>query len=105
MAWSEHAVHTGNLNLLIEHIESTSDDEGTAWDQAIGKLWQDYHRETGAQLVVEGAQRSDAPVIQYWIKRFLEVEPLIAEHHFTEEFLDEFYRPDVAASCGRCGCG
>lgn len=105
MTWSEHAAHTGNLNLLIEHIESTSDGEGTAWDQAIGKLWQDYHRETGAQLVVEGAQRCDAPVIQYWIQRFLEVEPLIAEHHFTEEFLDEFYRPEVAASCGRCGCG
>jgi hypothetical protein len=107
-SWTEHAAHTGNVDLLVEHIEKGGDsrDAATEWDQAIGALWQSYNRETAAQLVIEGAKRSDAPVIQYWIRRFIEVEPEIAATHFTEGFLRDHFRPDVAASCGKsCGCG
>lgn len=107
MNWTEHAAHTGDLQLLIEKIESNTDgDEGTAWDQAIGALWEAFHRETATRLVVEAATRSDAPILQYWIKRVLEVEPELAEAHFSQEFLARHFRPEVAAKCGRsCGCG
>ena len=103
--WSRHAAHSGDLHLLVRHIETSGSDTANAWDQAITNLWQSYHRETGARLVVEAAKRTDAPVVQYWIRRFQEVEPEIAGEHFSEEFLTAYYRRDVAAKCGRsCGC-
>ncbi len=105
-AVAAHAAASGDVTLLVEQIEASDADPATSWDQAIARLWEAYHRETAARLVVEGARRSQAPVLQYWIQRFLEVEPEIAEEHFTPEFLDRYYRPEVAAKCGRgCGCG
>lgn len=105
-SWADHAVASGDLRMLVEHIEKNDADPGTSWDQAIGQLWQAYNRETAARLVVEGARRTEAPVLQYWIKRFQEVEPELADEHFSEEFLERYYRPEVASKCGRsCGCG
>lgn len=105
-SWADHAAHSGDLQLLLRHIETSGPDTANAWDQAITTLWQSYHRETAARLVVEAAKRSDAPVVQYWIKRFQEVEPEIASEQFSDEFLAAYYQPQVAAKCGRgCGCG
>lgn len=105
-SWTQHATHSGNLELLIEHIETSGPDTATLWNQAIDSLWQAYQRDMAARLVVEGARRSDAPIIQYWLRRFQEVEPELAREHFSEGFLAEHYRPDVAAKCGKsCGCG
>jgi hypothetical protein len=106
-SWTEHAVATGDLDSLIEHIEaSPSGEHPTKWDQAIKALWQSYNRETAARLVIESAKRCDAPIIQYWIRQVLEVEPELAARHFSEEFLAQHFRPDVAARCGKsCGCG
>ena len=105
--WAHHAAHTGNLDLLLRHIETSNPhDTASTWNQAIDILWQNYHRDTAGRLVVEAAKRTDAPIVQYWIQRFREVEPEIAARHFSPEFLAEYFRPDVAAKCGRsCGCG
>ncbi|MFP4601193.1 MAG: hypothetical protein ACLFVJ_23295 [Persicimonas sp.] len=104
-AAAAHAQKTGNLAPLLAAIESKSEsDHPTHIDHAIGELWQAYAREEAARFVVEIAERSDADIIQYWIKRIGEVEPAIAEEVFTEEFLAEHYRPEVASRCGRTGC-
>ena len=103
--WTEHAAQTGELRRLIQYIEEQSD-PSTKWDQAIGALWNTYHRELAAQLVVEGAQRNDATVFQFWMKRIIEVEPEVASAHFTEAFLLAHFQPELAATCGKgCGCG
>lgn len=104
-AGTAHARKTGELSAVISAIETTPfAEQATQWDQAIGELWQSYAREEAARLVIEAADRSDADIIQYWIRQVLEVEPEIASTHFTQEFLDEHFQPEVAAKCGRSGC-
>lgn len=104
-AGTAHARKTGELDLLIEAIETTPyQEQATQWDQAIGELWQAYAREEAAKLVVEAAKRSDADIIQYWIRRVIEVEPEIASERFSEEFMEEYFRPEIASKCGRSSC-
>ena len=76
------------------------------WDQALGQLWQRYERELVARALVQVAPRSEAKIIQYWMKQVLEIEPEIAQAHFTQDFMDAAFKPEIAAQCGRCGsCG
>jgi hypothetical protein len=104
-AGTAHARKTGELGALVAAIETTPySEQATQWDQAIGELWQSYAREEATRLVMEAAERSDADIIQYWIRQVLEVEPEIASEHFTQEFLEEHFQPEVAAKCGRTGC-
>ena len=50
--------------------------------------------------------RSDDEIIQYWIAQIVQVEAEIATEAFSPAFMAEFFRPEVAAQCGRCGsCG
>lgn len=100
------ARRTGEVADLVAAIEATpGKDRATRWDQAISDLWQGYHREAAAKLVVEAVQRSDADIIHYWIQRVLEVEPEVAADVFTREFIADYFRPQVAARCGKAGCG
>ena len=104
-AGTAHARKTGELESLIAAIETTPfSEQATQWDQAIGELWQSYSREEATRLVMQAAQRSDADIIQYWIRQVLEVEPELAAQHFTQEFIDEHFKPEVAAKCGRGSC-
>ncbi|MBA2662654.1 MAG: hypothetical protein H0U74_10195 [Bradymonadaceae bacterium] len=96
---------TGEVAGLVIAIESSPlATRATLWDQTIGSLWGEYAREAATQLILEAAQRSDAAIVQYWMRRVIEVEPELAEEHFSEEFLAEHFRPEIAAACGRCGC-
>lgn len=97
----------GDFSAVVAFIDAYPEaGQGTQWDQAIGQLWQAYAREDAARLIVEAAQRSEAPVVQYWIRQVLEIEPEIAEAHFSAEFMAEYFRPEVALACGKgCGCG
>jgi len=100
-----HAKRTGEVGALVEAIEADSGDRATAWDKAISHLWQDYAREAAASLVVEAAARTNADVVQYWIRQVVEVEPEIAAEAFTPEFIEVSYKPEVAGRCGKSGCG
>lgn len=97
----------GDITLVVQFIErKAKGSQTTAWDQALTALWNSYHREAAAELAMEAARRTDAPVVQYWLRQVLEVEPEIAQARFTAEFMLEHFDPEVAASCGRCGsCG
>jgi hypothetical protein len=98
------AARAGDVAPIVASIESGSGDSATRWDHAISELWSTYHRETAALLVVEAAHRSDDDIVQYWIAQVIQVEPDIARVTFTQEFLTEHFRPDVASRCGRKGC-
>ena len=103
----QRARQQGEVEPVAEAIaEMPADKQPAQFDQAIGKLWQGYARREAAELVVASMRRSDATILQYWAKQVLEVEPAIASEVFTEEFLAEHFRPEVAERCGSsCGCG
>lgn len=98
---------SGDIQQVVQLIERKPKAlQPTAWDQAIQDLWRSYHREAATDLMVEAAHRSDAPIIQYWLRQVMEVEPEIAEARLPADFMLEHFDPEVAASCGRCGsCG
>lgn len=96
---------TGEVGAVIAAVEGAAENKrATMWDQAIGSLWREYRRVEAIQLMIAGARRSEAPILQYWLKNAMDVEPELAGEYFTEEFLEEYFRPLVAAGCGRAGC-
>lgn len=105
-AATDLARETGKIELLVEAIEARPESEqATHWDHAIDSLWNSYAREEAARLTMEAAPRCDSDAIQYWMRQVLEVEPEIASNVFTPEFLDEFFKPEIAAQCGKGCCG
>ncbi len=100
------AKRTGDLSPLAAMLAAAPEKtQADKIDQTCIKLWNSYEREATARLLVEIAPQSDAPIVQYWIKQVLEIEPEIAAQVFTVGFMEEQFRPDVASKCGRCGCG
>ncbi len=103
-----NAAMKGEVTPLVNFIAALPPEEqATRWDQAINNLWQAYERETAAKLVVEAVQKSEADILQYWLRQIMEVEPEIAQEIFTQDFLLAFFNPDTAKRCGKasCGCG
>lgn len=101
----EQVEKTGDLKPVIAAVYAAPKyKESVKWDQAMELLWQNYARREAAELIMEAARRTDATVVQYWIRQVLEVEPAIAEEVFTQEFIDEHFEPEVAASCQKGGC-
>lgn len=95
----------GSVAAVVTVIEEAPEGKrATMWDQAIGTLWREYRREEAFELMMEGAIRSEAPIVQYWLRNAMEVEPEMASLKFNQEFLETYFRPSVAAKCGRCGC-
>lgn len=101
----DRARKTGEVAGVVAAIEELPEGRHpNLWDQTIGSLWQEYHRPAALSLMMAAAVRSEAPIIQYWLKQALEVEPALAEEVFGQEFVDQYFQPQVAASCGRAGC-
>lgn len=96
---------TGEIAGVVAAVEAAPEKKHpNMWDQSIGRLWEEYHREAALDLMVAAARRSEAPIVQFWLKKAMEVEPELADDHFSEDFLEEYFRPAVAARCGRVGC-
>lgn len=99
------ARETGEVAGIVAVIDAAAPKkQPNMWDQTIGALWQEYHRPAALALMVAAARRSDAPVIQFWLKNAMEVEPELAQEIFSEEFLETYFRADVASRCGRVSC-
>ncbi len=99
------ARQTGEVAGVVAVVEAAPEKKHpNMWDQAIGTLWQEYHREAALALMVAAARRSDAPVIQFWLKNAMEVEPELADQQFSDDFLEDYFRSDVASRCGRVSC-
>lgn len=76
----------------------------TAYNHAIRRLWDDYHRPLAIDLAKELAKNhSSAKIAQYWLKHVMQVEPKMAREKLPSEFLKQYYHPDVAAQCGPVG--
>ena len=93
----------GDLEPLVDYISRRAD-PATAWDQILLELWRRYERRLAAEVLVVAVPGCDHKILQHWIMKVLQFEPEIAQEVFTEDFLLTRCRPDVAATCGKCGC-
>ena len=101
----KEARKSGEVAGVVAAIEGAPEKKHpNLWDQAIGRLWEEYHREAAMDLMIAGARRTDAPIIQFWLKKAQEVEPKLAGELFDDEFLETYYKPRIAANCGRVSC-
>lgn len=99
------AMSTKELGRVVELIDGRPHEtQATAYNTAVRSMWDAYERELATRLIREMAHHiPKASIAQYWIKQALEVEPEIAQETLDEDFLREFYSPEVAARCGKFG--
>jgi len=99
------ALEAGDVGPIIKAIDALGPGQRTsAFNHAIRNLWDRYDREMAMPLIKELAERhGDALIAQYWMKQSLEVEPQIARAVLTREFLEQHFKPDLAARCGPVG--
>ena len=101
----KRAKATGEVEGYVEFVMGQPEEKrANLWDQGITQLWRGYERVTAMKLMKAAAATSGAPVVQFWIRQALEIEPELAAAELGPEFLEEHFRPDVAARCGRVGC-
>ena len=102
---TKEAVATDDPRPLVTALSEISEAaRPTAFDQMVRGLWEGYRRSLATRTVRDAAGwLNGATIIQYWIRQILEVEPELAAEHFDEDFLRVFYRPEVAAGCGKFG--
>lgn len=71
------------------------------FQQAIDILWRCYERELATKVIREFVTlHPNEKICQYWLKQALELEGGTARKVLGSEFVDNYYRPDVAATCG-----
>lgn len=71
------------------------------FQQSIELLWRSYERELATEVLREFvAMHPDEKICQYWLDQALEHEGRMARRVLGRQFLDTYYRPDVAATCG-----
>lgn len=74
-------------------------------NHALTRLWEGWERETAIRMIRDVAEHiPDELILQFWMRKAMEVEPELAEHYFTETFLLAYFKPDVARTCGSGGC-
>ena len=97
---------TGDLSDLVAQIEgSTTLSKADAWDQLFLELWRRYDRELAARLMIEALKlHPDVRILHYWVNQALTIEPELSAEVFTPVFLMDYFKPELAAQCGKCGC-
>ncbi len=101
----ETAFETKMLTDLETALGLVSDaKQPTAYNRAIRQLWDAYERDMAAALVRKFAEaRPGDRIVQYWIDQVRSVEPELAERMFEQDFLDRYFHPEVAQTCGSFG--
>jgi len=99
------AVSKGDVDALLELLlKRTIVTQPAAFNHVIRRLWNDYQRPLAAPLIrALGERHSDVPISQYWISQLQTVEPGLAKEHLDPTFLQDHFRPQVAAGCGTAG--
>ena len=75
-----------------------------AFNHAIRQLWDRYERALAMPLIRALAEHHpEAKIAQFWLGQAHSVEPELARQFFDAPFLQEHFRPEVAATCGEVG--
>ncbi len=89
------------VTMLANKNEAT---RANALNRAIRQLWDLYEREMAASLVKELAERHpEERITQYWLDQVQKVEPEVARKTFSNNFIEQYFRPEVARKCGNVG--
>jgi hypothetical protein len=101
----DEALRTGDLEPLIDALSQVRPGaQADTFHRAIRRFWDAYQREPAIVLVKELARgHRESPIAQYWIEHVRTVEPELARAALDQEFLETYYRPEVAAACGPVG--
>lgn len=101
----DRAVQRGEIEPIVEVVEKKPESERpAAYNHAIRMLWDSYHRRLATRLIRHLAKEHvEVPIAQYWLKQLMQVEPQLAKQELEGDFLQRYYMPDVAASCGPVG--
>jgi hypothetical protein len=101
----KEAVAEGKVKPIMRAgLELDSSAQPPFFLRAIEVLWNTWQRELAAQLAHDFVMlHPNEKLGQYWLRQVLEIEPDIAEEVLQPEFLDVYYQPNLAASCGPAG--
>ena len=99
----DRAVSDNSIAPVLEAVERVPEARRSMYfQQAIAGLWEGFHRKLAVELIREFvARHSDEKITQFWLKQAVEVEPLSARKVLDEEFLKQYYRPEIAQCCGK----
>jgi hypothetical protein len=102
---ADRAVRTKDLGPLIAAIQRKNETvQPTAYNHAIRRLWDAYHREQAIELIRELARNyGTVRIAQYWLQQVQQVEPKLAQEKLGKDFLATYYVPELAAQCGPAG--
>lgn len=100
------AMKTGDIDPIGDAVSAMpAGQQVSAINMGITRLWEGWERETAIRMIREVTEHiPDELIIQFWLRRSMEVEPELAEHYYTEAFLLAYYKPEVASSCGTGSC-
>lgn len=78
--------------------------QAEAFNHLIRALWNMYERELAILFIRELAKmHCGTKISQYWINQAMSVEPDMAKLQMDKDFLDTYFKPEVAAQCGSVG--
>jgi len=102
---ADRAVRDEDLGPLLQIIQRRPEGgQPTAYNRAIRRLWDGFHRPLAVELMRELAKNyGTTRITQYWLKQVQEVEPGLAKEKLGREFLETYYLPELAAQCGPVG--
>jgi hypothetical protein len=101
----DRAIRQNDLSSVVKAIEARREKaQPAAYNRAIRRMWDGYQRKQAVELVKELVKNfPSVPISQYWIRQVLTVEPVMAKKGLSKQFLDTYYKPEVAARCGPVG--
>ena len=78
--------------------------QATQYHHAITFLWKHYERPLAAALIQSFLEEHPStPVAHFWVQKLLSVEPAIGQRMLSSEFLEQRFKPELAACCGPTG--
>lgn len=100
------AMKTGDIDPIGEAVSAmAAGQQVNAINSAINRLWTGWERETAIKMVREVTEHiPDELIVQFWLRKAMEVEPDLAAQYFSDTFLLAYYKPEVAKRCGSGGC-
>ena len=99
------AITSGHTGALLEAIlQRPSVNQPNLFNRAINLLWSSHHRDLALELIeVLASRHKDEKIAQYWLGQSLSVEPSLTRARLSESFLENHFKPEVAARCGSSG--
>ncbi len=97
----DEAIQTKSLAPLSRLADMLDEEKRPVfYQQAITRLWEDYHRDLSIGLVREYVEKHTSDTMaQFWLRQALEVETASARKQMDDNFIATYFVPEVAKDC------